>query len=225
MGYYERVQYSKYQNFRDRINYAMQSSAISIKAETPENPSAWSGSTVYNVGAFVVPTTVNGYAYKATTYGITAAGEPSWPTTLTNTVVDGGITWECVNAPTPHHSDRSNFADKVIANGHNQNSISLAITTNSTIGTEVDSVMAAPAWEADTAYILDDDVTPVIVNGFRYVCTSAGTTGSVEPTWPMIIGNTVNDGGVEWTCDGPTDNDIQYTVNSMWNTFSGVESS
>ena len=36
--------------------------------------------------------------------------------------------------------------------------------------------------------------------GLYYVCTTAGTIGASEPTFPTIVGNTVADGTVTWTC-------------------------
>lgn len=56
-----------------------------------------------------------------------------------------------------------------------------------------------PAWVASTAYTLGQTVEPTADNGFRYVCTTAGTTGATQPTWSTTIGNTVTDGTVIWT--------------------------
>lgn len=44
---------------------------------------------------------------------------------------------------------------------------------------------------------------PSVPNGFGYHVSAitTGTTGAVEPTWPIVIGNSVVDGGVTWTCD------------------------
>lgn len=55
------------------------------------------GKTVTAPQTFTVPTTANGYYYKATaiTTGTTAGSEPTWPTTIGTTVVDGGVTWTC----------------------------------------------------------------------------------------------------------------------------------
>lgn len=55
------------------------------------------------------------------------------------------------------------------------------------------------AWTASTAYSLGDAVRPTTRNGFNYECTVAGTSDSVEPTWPTTAGLTVVDGTVTWT--------------------------
>lgn len=56
------------------------------------------------------------------------------------------------------------------------------------------------AWAASTAYSLGDVVRPTTRNGYNYECTTAGTSGASEPTWPTTPGNTVNDGTAVWTC-------------------------
>ena len=64
----------------------------------------WASSTSYalmdssdaNVGDIVAPTTQNGWLYKCTVAGTSAGSEPTWPTTLGVTVVDGGVTWEAI---------------------------------------------------------------------------------------------------------------------------------
>jgi hypothetical protein len=63
--------------------------------------------------------------------------------------------------------------------------------------------MKGTAWTADTAYSLGDIVVPTagLENGFRYECTTAGTShATTEPTWPTTEGETVVDGTVTWTC-------------------------
>jgi len=57
---------------------------------------AWQASTSYSLGAFVWPTSFNGYKYECTVAGIShATTEPTWPTTLGQTVTDGTVTWTC----------------------------------------------------------------------------------------------------------------------------------
>jgi len=58
------------------------------------------------------------------------------------------------------------------------------------------------AWQASHAYALGDFVVPTegLENGFRYECTTAGASGTGEPTWPLVEGATVADNNVTWTC-------------------------
>ncbi|MDZ7831621.1 MAG: hypothetical protein U5L07_07700 [Desulfobacterales bacterium] len=57
----------------------------------------WSAETAYSLGDECIPdASQTGYTYRVTSAGTTGATEPTWPTTLGNTVVDGAVTWECV---------------------------------------------------------------------------------------------------------------------------------
>lgn len=56
----------------------------------------WLANTAYGQYTYAEPTTYNGYKYEATTGGTShATTEPTWPTTIGNTVVDGTVTWTC----------------------------------------------------------------------------------------------------------------------------------
>lgn len=55
-------------------------------------------------------------------------------------------------------------------------------------------------WKPANEYAATQYVRPVTINGFEYECTDAGQSGSQEPDWPTTIGETINDGSVEWTC-------------------------
>lgn len=80
-------------------------SGVWSDVDTWRTVSAWAGVTNYAAGNFVKPTVENGYVYEVTTdAGSSAAGEPTWPTTVGNTVVDDGITWTC-RAGTPAADD------------------------------------------------------------------------------------------------------------------------
>jgi hypothetical protein len=76
-------------------------------------------------------------------------------------------------------------------------------------------------WLANTAYVEGDVVFPLALNGFSYRCTTAGTSDpAVEPTWPIIVGSTVNDpivgGEVTWICQRHSRIDYFSTVATNW---------
>jgi len=70
--------------------------------------------------------------------------------------------------------------------------------------TVVPAQAAAPARANTTAYALNAYATPATPNGFYYKATTAGTSGGTIPTFPTVIGATVTDGTVTWTCAGRT---------------------
>ena len=61
----------------------------------------WKASTARALNFLGYPSRPNGYAYKVTVAGTSGTTEPTWPTTLTQTVTDGGITWRCEAAVSP----------------------------------------------------------------------------------------------------------------------------
>ncbi len=70
--------------------------------------------------------------------------------------------------------------------------------------------ISGQTWVAATAYVLLDYVQPATPNNnFTYRCTTAGTSGGSEPTFPTTAGGTVNDNGVVWTAVAP---DYEYAL-------------
>ncbi len=55
-------------------------------------------------------------------------------------------------------------------------------------------------WAPSEAQVVGDLLVPSTLNGYLYRCTTAGTTGTTEPAWPTVVGNTVTDGTAVWTC-------------------------
>jgi hypothetical protein len=75
-------------------------------------------------------------------------------------------------------------------------------------------------WVASTAYKLGDIARPTAANSHLYQCTTAGTSGSTQPTWPTG-GGTVTDGTVVWT-DLGTSATAALLSNSSLATNTGV---
>lgn len=70
------------------------------------NPNAWTATTAYSaalagdrlVGSRVKPTTHTGWWFRCAVAGTSGGSEPTWPTTVDATVVDGGVTWAAERA-------------------------------------------------------------------------------------------------------------------------------
>jgi hypothetical protein len=79
--------------------------------------------------------------------------------------------------------------------------IALISTSNATVESCMirNSYTGAPPWTALTAAALNDLVQPVPTTGAWFKCTTLGTTGATQPTWPGS--GTVSDGSVVWTFD------------------------
>ncbi len=80
--------------------------------------------------------------------------------------------------------------------------------TSTLPGCGVKGILSEPsAWADSTSYTTassydrntESMVRPSTANGFYYYCSGAGTSDSVEPTWPTTVGDTVIDGSVTWT--------------------------
>lgn len=64
------------------------------------------------------------------------------------------------------------------------------------------SALWQPYWVANTAYLATAVVIPTTgEQGYTWRCTTAGTSGNVEPSWPAdpSVTPTVTDGSVTWT--------------------------
>lgn len=55
----------------------------------------WAASTAYSKNSYRLPTVRNGFMYKVVTAGTSGSTQPTWPTEIGATVVDGGVTWRC----------------------------------------------------------------------------------------------------------------------------------
>lgn len=97
------------------------------------DPVQWSN-TVYAMartqrdassGSIVRPTTQNGFFYYCTVEGLVGSVEPTWPTNVGDTVVDGGATWKTIRAHKMHNvsltsvTDRSTFVINSISSFSN----------------------------------------------------------------------------------------------------------
>ena len=73
-------------------------------------------------------------------------------------------------------------------------------------------VAVTTGWITLTAKSLTDNVYPTIDQGFYFTCSTAGTTGATEPTWPTVADDTVTDGTVVWTAVSWNKQDVPATT-------------
>jgi hypothetical protein len=91
--------------------------------------------------------------------------------------------------------------------------------------TIVKANQAARIWQPNTAYAVGDTVTADPPNGVVYTCTTAGTSGAIQPAWPSMAdsqcgccGASITDGTSGWSATGTFTNlfDINQAVYQAW---------
>lgn len=92
--------------------------------------------------------------------------------------------------------------------------------TSNASGVYLENIPTEPTvkrWFPSVYYFEGDYVQPTAgnENGYYYVATNSGKSGTAEPTWPTTIGSTVSDGDVTWKCVGLID-DIR-----LWSSSKG----
>lgn len=146
---------------------------------------AWSASAAIAVDVVREPTVSNGYRY-AYSGGTTDSTEPTWPTTVGATVVDGTGTWTNLGEK-PYALWDAAF-DELQTDLYGLRGRSYADRIGNTAGMYT--------WKATTQYD-QGVVVPTTRNGHAYAAETAGTSGASQPTWPTS-GGTVTDGSVVW---------------------------
>jgi hypothetical protein len=87
----------------------------------------------------------------------------------------------------------------------------------------LDGVQRATFWAASKAYNVNDVILPVTLNGRRFKCVRAGTSGTTEPTWPRWLGGIFGEGSGDllWREDGPEYTnvfDVRGAICAAWMT-------
>jgi len=118
------------------------------------------------------------------------AGTPTvYPTTPGNNPGGGAGAFKDVRVPAKFLQ----LVDPILSTGGPQWFAYQALDTSSVPST---------VWSAGAGFSVGQQIIPTTLGsvGFYFTCSTAGTTGTTEPTWPSQVGATVVDGSVTWTC-------------------------
>lgn len=200
-------------------------------------------STSYSLGDIAYDTSLPSWArIECTVAGTTSNG--SFPTPITvsvgDTVVDGTVTWTIKRlgltegnsyASAPNYYEESEaFYDSSKGRTSNTEIITpedvwvningqgYSLETQLTIDIEEHNSWdyQATEWQPDTQYSLNQRIYPQGGTiGYIYVCTTAGTSSTLTPSFPTNVGDTYNDGSVVWTCEI----DFTYATNRKGKDF------
>lgn len=91
----------------------------------------------------------------------------------------------------------------------NVNNAGYGLAVSKELDLSNDSTWSANAqkWQANHAYAVDDVVYPLSgKTSYYYRCVTAGTSSSLEPTFPTTLGQKYNDGNCQWICE------LDYTL-------------
>ena len=172
-----------------------------LPVESQLEPPAWKASTYFSVG-FRIMTRYN-YIVEVTTAGTSGATYPGFGATVGATSTDGSVVWTVrTNPRLPADTWAAATAYPLGAtvydfNGNQQ--------------TSVDS------WFPNAALSLGKVI--IDRNGNAQQVTTAGTTGSSQPTWATTAGASTTDGTVSWICGGAAPRTSDPTSEPTWNTF------
>lgn len=155
-----------------------------ITADYNNSPATWSPNTAYAVDTVILPTIwgKNWYQYICTVTGTSGSTEPAWP------------------RPKASCTTGSNLCTV-----DDENCTLCAVTDGSVTWTYSGPQTPLKNWLENTAYTKNAIVYSD--NGYQYICTVAGISGSTEPIWPTTINAKVTETTgstpkVQWQCKG-----------------------
>ena len=180
-------------------------------------PNDWAATTGYTArasgdaasGSVVKPTTLNGFHYKCTTAGNSGSSEPTWPTTVGDTVADGTCIWTAIKALSDEGSvtavtagaDRRKFSDS--ARTDVDDYWELGVVTWLT-GNNAGRQMEVKAWTLGTTLfelVLPMPVSIVVGDTYR---VQVGCAKDVQRDCKTIYDNIKNFGGEPFVPQDPS---------------------
>lgn len=172
----------------------------------------WSANTAYSAFETAIPLTGPTRTFFVTvTGGTSGPTEPLWPLVTGEAVLDGTVLWSCLGAQaaqTVFPADPGNGPGKFSSTQDSAKFLRL-VDPVATIGTgwvaytALDpTTLPSITWSPGASFSVGQSVLPTLknANGLFFSCSLAGSTGTTEPLWAGVVGDTIVDGSVTWTC-------------------------
>ena len=181
-------------DWTEGIDFSVEGQAVLGPKVNTADYAAWVANTAYSLLDFRIPTTANGYVYECTTAGTSHASvEPTWPTTVGNTVADGTVTWTC----------RAYLATVKIIDFNNATYFIQSSRILKWDGTNLDCVDKSLASPLDAIVITDSTDTYLVVSSATdAIYTTGGTTWTA--IWGWKSPDSATDPDSEWSDEANT---------------------
>jgi hypothetical protein len=165
-----------------------------------QNAKSWTAST--NMVAFSSVIEVNGLYYVAYTSGTTGTTEPTFTSEFSTPIIDGTVTWYQYGILLGTTVGNVFFtAPQVISLfAYSVSYINGQRSAYTKAKNLLNQIANATSETVSTAYSLNSFIIDDQNN--LYQCTTAGTSGSILPTYNTTPGGTTTDNTVVWTCLG-----------------------
>lgn len=204
--------------------YSVSRNNLGSSDPLPANATAWAGSTSYQPGAIVRPTSANGRVYRMVANGAKTSGssEPTWPTNTgkMTTTVDGGCWWQDCTDEYPAWQASTVYrlgqvvrptawtgapivrtgtitsGSNVITGLSTTADLAVGMGVSSGLGV-ITSIVNSTSVQVSVTAVVGATLSLTFTPVARtYRCITPGTSSGSEPTWPTS--GEVTDGAVRW---------------------------
>lgn len=159
----------------------------------------WAASTAYTLNQLRLPTVYTGNIFYALVPGTSNTLEPDWPyEDWTDNVIDNNFRWILVEPDRSWNSVFNYSIGSTIATASVVWEVTASAGAGESGSTEpnwtIDGPITdgdltwerVPTWVASTSYSQFDIVQPTTPNSFYYEALSGGTSGSTQPSFPLL---------------------------------------
>jgi len=197
-----------------------------------QGASAWQPNSVYTAGQYILDTNQNLQlaGVLSTNPGSSGATLPQWPAARSQSVADGSLIWTYAGRPHSWRATHPYLAGQVVVDPRGNIQIVQNAGTSGAVppwtanveattpdGTVIWKNNGPGVWLANAPYFTGQYVLDA--NGNLQLASvvstvGSGSSGAVMPRWAAAMGQSVVDGGLIWSCAGPSQSGLFYCNSS-----------